>query len=261
MTRSVSDWRSSMREEIARASRGTLTGGRQRPSMRSATGDIPVRFASRQVLRIDGRGLLTSYVYDAASRLIGQQYQDGTRATMIYDADSRRTVLSDWTGLYSSTYDPDSRLSSVVNPAGIAITYNYDAVGQRATMAQPTGTFTYVYDPAGRISNLTNPEGLVTSWSYDSNSRVTGKSWRNGVLVSKCIRQRRSVALACKYRDGGTTLSSFAYSYNPVGNRTQVVEVDGSAVTWSYDPAYQLTNERRSGPNNYNISYVYDCGW
>ena len=76
---------------------------------------------------------------------------------MTYDANSRRTVLSDWTGLYTSTYDPDSRLSSVVNPAGIAITYSYDAVGQRATMAQPTGTFTYVYDPAGRISNLTNP--------------------------------------------------------------------------------------------------------
>ena len=75
---------------------------------------------------------------------IGQQYQDGTRATMTYDADSRRTVLSDWTGLYTSAYDSDGRLSSVVNPAGIAITYAYDAVGQRATMAQPTGTFTYL---------------------------------------------------------------------------------------------------------------------
>ena len=50
------------------------------------------------MLRIDGRGLLTSYVYDAASRLTGQQYQDGTRATFTYDANSRRTVLSDWTG-------------------------------------------------------------------------------------------------------------------------------------------------------------------
>ncbi len=37
--------------------------------------------ASRQTLRIDGRGLRTSYSYDAASRLIGQQYQDGTRLT------------------------------------------------------------------------------------------------------------------------------------------------------------------------------------
>ena len=71
--------------------------------MRSAT-QITYQYddASRRLLRIDGRGLLTSYVYDAASRLIGQQYQDGTRVTMTYDANSRRTVLSDWTGLYTS---------------------------------------------------------------------------------------------------------------------------------------------------------------
>jgi YD repeat-containing protein len=30
-------------------------------------------------------------------------------------------------------------------------------------------------------------------------------------------------------------------------------------VSWSYDPTYQLTNEKRSGPNNYNITYAYDA--
>jgi YD repeat-containing protein len=59
---------------------------------------------------------------------------------MTYDANSRRTVSSDWTGSYTSTYDADGRLSLVVNPAAIAITYNYDALGQRAKMIQPTGT-------------------------------------------------------------------------------------------------------------------------
>ncbi len=57
---------------------------------------------------------------------------------------------------------------------------------------------------------------------------------------------------------GGSTLSSFAYSYNAVNNRTQVIEADGSVVTWSYDPTYQLTNEKRSGATAYNITYVYD---
>jgi YD repeat-containing protein len=75
---------------------------------------------SRKTLRIDGRALRTSYSYDAAGRLTGQQYQDGTRVTNIYDAYSQRTVLSDLTGSYTSTYDPDGRISSVINPAGIA---------------------------------------------------------------------------------------------------------------------------------------------
>ena len=104
----------------------------------------------------------------------GQQYQNGTRVTNTYDANSQRTVLSDWTGSYTSTYDPDGRLSSVVNPAGLAITYGYDAASQRASLNQPTGLFTYIHDPAGRISTLTNPEGQVTSWQYDAASRVTG---------------------------------------------------------------------------------------
>ena len=56
----------------------------------------------------------------------------------------------------------------------------------------------------------------------------------------------------------GTTLSSFNYTYNPVGNRTQVVEANGDVVTFAYDPTYQLTNEQRSGANSYNISYTYD---
>jgi RHS repeat-associated protein len=29
-------------------------------------------------------------------------------------------------------------------------------------------------------------------------------------------------------------------------------------VTWSYDKTYQLTNEKRSGSNSYNITYTYD---
>ena len=39
--------------------------------------------ATRRTLRIDGRGVRTSYLYDAASRPTGEQYQDGTVASMV----------------------------------------------------------------------------------------------------------------------------------------------------------------------------------
>ena len=214
--------------------------------------------ASRQTLRIDGRGLRTSYAYDAASRLIGQQYQDGTRLTNTYDANSQRTGLSDWTGAYTSSFDPVGRLSSVVNPAGIAITYGYDAASQRAWMNQPTGLFTYSYDPAGRIANLVNPEGQTTSWQYDAASRVMATVMANGTLASNTYDNANQLLLLANLTTSGTTLSSFNYTYNPVGNRTQVVEANGDVLTLSYDPTYQLTNEMRSGANAYNISYIYD---
>ena len=55
-----------------------------------------------------------------------------------------------------------------------------------------------------------------------------------------------------------TTLSSFSYALDNVGNRKHLVEVTGNRVTWSYDKTYQLTNEQRSGSNSYNITYTYD---
>ena len=202
-------------------------------------------------------GLSTTYSYDFASRLVGQQYQDGTRLTNTYDANGQRTVLSDWTGSYTSSFDPVGRLSSVVNPAGIAITYGYDAASQRAAMSQPTGLFTYSHDPAGRIANLINPEGQTTSWQYDAASRVLATRWRMA-RWRRILTMRGSILLLANLTTGGTTLSSFNYTYNPVGNRTQVVEANGDVLTLSYDPTYQLTNERRSGANAYNISYIYD---
>ena len=80
----------------------------------------------------------------------------------------------------------------------------------------------------------------------------------NGTLTSNTFDNADQLLLLANLTSSGTTLSSFNYTYNPVGNRTQVVEATGDVVTFGYDPTYQLTNEQRSGANAYNISYTYD---
>ena len=215
--------------------------------------------ASRQTLRIDGRGLRTSYAYDAASRLdrpaVPGRHAAHEQLRRQQPADRAQRL----DGCVHVDFDPVGRLSSVVNPAGIAITYGYDAASQRAWMNQPTGLFTYNHDPAGRITNLINPEGQVTSWQYDAASRVKATLMANGTLASNTYDNANQLLLLANLTTSGTTLSSFNYTYNPVGNRTQVVEANGDVVTLAYDPTYQLTNERRSGANAYNISYTYDA--
>ena len=47
-------------------------------------------------------------------------------------------------------------------------------------------------------------------------------------------------------------------SYDAVGNRIGVQELDGSRMAYAYDAGYQLVNEQRSGANAYNTTYVYD---
>jgi RHS repeat-associated protein len=98
----------------------------------------------------------------------------------------------------------------------------------------------------------------VSSWLYDAASRVTANLLANGTQASYTYDNANRILLLANLTSGGTTLSSFNYTYNPIGNRTQVVEADGDVVSWTYDPTYQLTNEQRSGANSYNISYTYD---
>ena len=64
---------------------------------------------------------------------------------------------------------------------------------------------------------------------------------------------------------GGEAAAGFTYTYDPVGQPIQVIEADASAITWSYDPTYQLVNEDYGGGTGagdpsaaYNTTYTYD---
>ena len=72
------------------------------------------------------------------------------------------------------------------------------------------------------------------------------------------LRLHTRLTLLANLKSDNTTLSSFLYSLDNVGNRTGVTEANGDLVTWSYDDTYQLTREQRSGANAYDITYTYD---
>ncbi len=57
----------------------------------------------------------------------------------------------------------------------------------------------------------------------------------------------------------GVALSIYSATYDNVGNRLTVLELDGTRVTYSYDSTYQLTNERRGGANAYNVTLSFDA--
>ena len=215
--------------------------------------------ASRQTLRIDARGFRTSYVYDNDDRLTSQHYPDGTRVTFAYDNAGRRTLLNDATGRTTTTFDADGRTTLVVNPAGLRLTYAYDAASRRKYLVEPEGArFTYVFDAAGRTSYVANPQAQRATYSYDAASRVTGIHFANTTRASYLYDNANRLLRVANLTSTNTTLSSFSYALDAVGNRKRVVEVTGNRVTWTYDNTYQLTNEQRSGSNSYNITYTYD---
>ena len=114
------------------------------------------------------------------------------------------------------------------------------------------------FDAAGRTNFVANPQAQRATWSYDAASRVTGIHYANTTRTSYLYDNASRLLRVANLSSTSTTLSSFSYALDAVGNRLRVVESSGNRVTWSYDKTYQLKNEQRSGSNSYNITYTYD---
>ena len=107
---------------------------------------------------------------------------------------------------------------------------------------------------------MANPQAQRATYSYDAASRVTGIHFANTTRASYAYDNAdRLLRAVANLTSTNTTLSSFSYALDAVGNRKHVVESTGNRVTWTYDNTYQLKNEQRSGSNSYNITYTYDA--
>ena len=179
--------------------------------------------------------------------------------------------MQDASGSTTYGYDTLGRVDHVTQPANKTITYSYDPLGSRSVMADPDGgparrrallpaggRTTYSYDAANRLTSLLNPFNERTTWVYDALSRASTLTLANGAVTTYAYDAAGRLTLLRNTKSDGTTISSFEYGNDSVGNRTGVLEANGDRVTWSYDALYQLTRERRSGANAYDITYSYD---
>src|SRR2546426_1042256 len=66
---------------------------------------------------------------------------------------------------------------------------------------------------------------------------------------------------ALQYRKAeGTALAVFTSTYNRIGLRTKLAELDGSITSYSYDAGDMLVREQRTGSNPSDINYpAYDA--
>ena len=180
-------------------------------------------------------------------------------ATFTYDAVGNRLTMADGTGVTTYSHNPANAPEAVTYPGAKIITYAYDEVGNRATLADPDGGLTtYSYDAANRIEWLANPFAERTTFVHDVTGRPITQLNANGTWVSCSYDDAGRLTVLANLKSDNTTISSFLYSLDNVGNRTGVQEAGGDLVTWSYDNAYQLTREQRSGANAYDITYTYD---
>ncbi|MDP2027588.1 RHS repeat-associated core domain-containing protein [Sulfuriferula sp.] len=179
--------------------------------------------AFRLPTQITEPGRVTRYVYDSHGNVTSQSTQDTATGTA-------RTTTTAYT--YASSV-PGAMLSQVID-------------GPRTDVTDQT-SIAY-YDPAaacsgaaagcrGQIQRVTNALGQVTSiTSYDANGRPLSITDPNGLTTTLSYTPRGW--LTRKTVGSQTT----GYSYDNVGQLTQVSTPDGQRITYTYDAAHRLTD-------------------
>src|SRR5262245_14220563 len=134
--------------------------------------------------------------------------------------------------------------------------YTYDLNGNRTSMIDPTGLTTYSYDALNRLTLMTNNKGQTTTFTYDALGRRSSMTHANGVVTNYSY-DAASQLLSIAHHLGTTTIDSFAYTYDKVGNRNSKANNNGIA-NYTYDALNRLVQSINPLPSNPLESFTYD---
>ena len=224
--------------------------------------------------RIDGRGVVTNFVYnDPESRLTDIQYPvtPALNVHVTYDRYGRKTGLTDGSGSQSAAFDDLNNLTSVVTtytglPAQ-TLTYGYNPDGSRRSLSLPDNTsYNYSYDAAGRATGLTNTGGHTWAWSYANNDWLTGQRADNTVVTTPARDARGFVTDVRNNRTdmAGTLLSDYTITLSQnmtLGSITSTVPgvaAFSGTTNYQHDAKLELTSEQSQRAGGYTNSFGYD---
>jgi RHS repeat-associated protein len=220
--------------------------------------------------------------------------------TTSYSYDNRDRLLSKVTpeGTLTYTYDAAGNVKTIVssNASGASMSYSYDALNRLATatdnrlLAQgaTSAVTSYSYDLVGNVASYTYPNSVQTTHTYNALNRLTqlsaikGSSLANFAYTLGAAGNRLSVAelggRTVNYGyDGNYRLTSEAitadpasnngsinYTYDQVGNRTQISSTLAAIAggSFSYDANDRLTSDSYDANGNTlasaGVSNTYD---
>jgi YD repeat-containing protein len=225
--------------------------------------------ARRLTSRSDQAGVLTSYVYDLASRLDGRLYSDGLGNDAFgYDPASRLILASSGrygttvTRSYTDNGEKAGRLTSEVQlVSGISesVAYAYDAANRPVGVTYPTGSpVARTFTNRNQLSSVAYAGNAIASAiTYDNGMRRISTALGNGLTESRTYRADNLVA---SIQVPGVT--NYAYSYDADKNVT--LEANGLYAaeneSFAFDTENRVTGWQRDGieAQNWTLSLVGD---
>jgi RHS repeat-associated protein len=217
--------------------------------------------AGNMISQVDPKGATTTRTYDALGRLLTETNAGATQATNTYDSCTNGIgylcVASSTASKTQNAFDILGRISyGTTTIAGLAFTSSstYDRQGNITNFTYPNGSqVSYTYNLAGQVSNMqTKSSGgswasIASSLAYAPQGLVNSELFGNGASSTWSFNSNAIYRLATLQTQGqgGTTIQNFAYTYDPVGNLTQIANTasttNSATVIYGYDSLNRLT--------------------
>jgi RHS repeat-associated protein len=220
----------------------------------------------RVILQPSGNHRNRHFIYDDASRLITEQWRDGTTVKNSvnygYDAASELTSATDNNSANSFAYDSRSRMVSAdnannLNIPHVVLTSQYDLASNRTQLTDNlNGAVTYGYDADDRLTKISmNVTGAtdhpVITLQYDLGARLTNMSATNSTY-----NESYSYTDAQQHDLNGNRSSANGQTYGAPAPANRLT-TDGQ-YTYTYDNEGNLLN--KTGLER-GVTYSYDFTW
>ena len=223
----------------------------------------------------------TQYHYNA-HRLDSVNYDDALTIINHYDQYGRVDSLYDESGVMCYEYGDMGEVTQetriyalpfLSQPIALSTQFEYDSWGRIQDITYPDNeVVSYDYDLGGQLRRVYSSQLIVNSYldsvKYDRFGAKTSQKYGNGLKTNYSYDNLTRRLSTITTLNGNSQISTFAYTYDPVGNVTQVT----SSCPWrnnqtftecfTYDAADQLTAAQsvvsgQPSVSNYQLAVTY----
>ncbi|MFH1777293.1 MAG: RHS repeat-associated core domain-containing protein [Candidatus Omnitrophota bacterium] len=212
--------------------------------------------AGNLVRKTDRNGQKIKFCYTPRGKLREKIFPDGRKDVFSYDNYGNLIRIKGRNGVLRFKYDRANRLSKVTCPGKDKIRYRYDKTGNLTQLVYPDGTkLEYVYDDVNRLIQINSSSQTIAAYTYDAMSRVIRKDLQHNVYTEFSYDFLGRLGFLVNRKSNTEIISSFAYTYDAVGNRLTMITPEG-LTEYVYDNIYQLS--KVISPDGELAEYTHD---
>ena len=203
-------------------------------------------------------GRQTSYTY--GNRVVTETMA-GRTYTKEYDAWGNVTESEDPVSTVRYTYNSQGKPMSVTagtGNQGSTVTMEYDAAGNQTLLSDPdAGDQSYTYNARGQLLSQTDARGITTVNTYDALGRLS-ETTADGETVAYHYSTSGGTAMLLTKEERGN--SYIQYGYDGYGRVTSAVRSIAGSGQYTFDYTYNSLGQlsQVSYPNGLTASYGYD---